>query len=337
MNTRLSLDVAPVHTQVPLPVTLIGAPSDAGASRVGACMGPDALRVAQLGPALAALGVDVQDLGNLAGPPNPRGPRDDRSGLRNLEECVQWNRSVHDAVFAELGQGRLPIMLGGDHHLAIGSISAVARHCKAQGKRLRVLWFDAHADCNTPDISPTGNVHGIPVASLYGFGPAILSTLGGLRPALQPGELRQIGLRSVDDSEKHMIQTLDIEAYDMRRIDELGMREVMQRALRDVSDPDVHLHVSFDVDFLDPEIAPGTGTTVRGGPNYREAQLCMEMIADTGKLRSLDVVELNPALDMRNQTAELVVDLMESLFGKSTLIRPAHAELTSIQLAAPLA
>jgi len=333
---RLSTTMPAAPHQQHRAVTLIGAPSDAGASRIGACMGPDALRVAQLGPALEALGVDVHDVGNLAGPPNPRGPRD-QSGLRNLTECVQWNRSVHDAVSAELERGRMPIMLGGDHHLAIGSLSAVARHCQAQGKRLRVLWFDAHADCNTPDISPSGNVHGIPVASLHGFGPESLSTLGGMRPALQQGALRQIGLRSVDDSEKHMIQALGIEAYDMRRIDELGMREVMQRALRDVMDPDVHLHVSFDVDFLDPEIAPGTGTRVRGGPNYREAQLCMEMIADTGKLRSLDVVELNPALDLRNQTAELVVDLMQSLFGKSTLGRPADVAPATGEIAASLA
>ena len=302
-----------------MPVSLIGAPSDAGASRIGACLGPDALRVAQLGPALTASGVEVHDLGNLAGPPNPCGARNDATGLRNLAECEYWNRLVHDAVFVELNRAHLPILLGGDHHLAIGSISAVARHCRMQHKRLRVLWFDAHADCNTPEVSPSGNVHGIPVACLHGLGPEDLCELSGLRPALRPGALRQIGLRSVDAAERRLIRTLGIEAWDMRSIDELGMREVMQRVLRDVRDDDVHLHVSFDVDFLDPEIAPGTGTTVRGGPHYREAQLCMEMIADTGMLGSLDIVELNPALDVRNQTAELVVDLMQSLFGKRTL------------------
>jgi len=306
--------------------TLIGAPTDSGAARLGASMGPDALRVAQLGKALARLGIDVLDLGNLYGPPNPQGPRAEQ-GLRNLAECVAWNQAVHDAVHAQLGAQRMPIVLGGDHHLAIGSISAVARHCRAAGKRLRVLWLDAHADCNTPDISPSGNVHGIPVASLYGLGPAALSGMGGHVPALAGAQLCQIGLRSVDDEEKRLIHQLGIEAYDMRTIDELGMREVMRRALQGLDGAggdDVHLHLSFDVDFLDPEIAPGTGTTVRGGPNYREAQLCMEMIADTGRLASLDIVELNPALDVRNQTAELVVDLVESLFGKSTLVR-AHA------------
>jgi len=306
-------------------VTLIGVPTDIGAGRLGASLGPDALRVAQLGPALTRFGVDVRDIGNLAGPPNPRSARDpDALGLRNLAECIAWNQAAHDAVHAQLIQGRTPIMLGGDHSLAIGSISAVARHCRAAGKRLRVLWLDAHSDCNTPDISPSGNVHGIPVASLCGHGPAELASLSGALPALLPADIRQIGQRSVDEAEKRMIQTLGLEVYDMRSIDELGMREVMQRALSDLektANGDVHLHVSFDIDFLDPEIAPGTGTTVRGGPNYREAQLCMEMIADTGKLASLDIVELNPALDIRNQTAELVVDLVESLFGKSTLVR----------------
>ncbi|MEG3002476.1 MAG: arginase [Comamonas sp.] len=309
--------------QVQQAVTLIGVPTDVGAGRLGAAMGPDALRVAQLGPALAHFGVDVHDIGNLAGPPNPRGPRD-AQGLRNYTECLAWNQATHDAVLAQLQAGRLPIMLGGDHTLATGSISAVARHCRAVGKRLRVLWLDAHADCNLPDISPTGNLHGMPVASLCGHGPAPLAGMAGFTPALQGPDICQIGLRSVDEVEKRMIQRLGLEVFDMRAVDELGMREVMLRALAGLDGPegaDVHLHLSFDVDFLDPDIAPGTGTTVRGGPNYREAQLCMEMIADTGRLASLDIVELNPALDIRNQTAELVVDLVESLFGKSTLVR----------------
>ncbi|VGO11101.1 Arginase [plant metagenome] len=299
-------------------ITLIGAPSDAGAARLGAAMGPDALRVAGLGPALARLGIEVKDLGNLAGPPNPQAVP--THGLRHLDECVTWNRAVFQAVSDALDDARLPIMLGGDHQLAVGSIGAVAHHCHAQGKRLRVLWLDAHSDCNTPELSPSGNLHGMPVAALYGLGPAPLATLSGETPALRPGDICQIGLRSVDDDEKRMIQKLGLEVYDMRAIDELGMREIMQRALRGLDDG-VHLHVSFDVDFLDPEIAPGTGTAVRGGVNYREAQLCMEMIADTGRMASLDIVEVNPALDLRNQTAELVVDLVQSLFGKSTLAR----------------
>ena len=303
-------------------VTLIGVPTDVGAGRLGAAMGPDALRVAQLGRALGRFGVDVQDIGNLAGPPNPRGPRD-AQGLRNYAECLAWNQAAHDAVYAQLQAGRMPIMLGGDHTLATGSISAVARHCRATGQRLRVLWLDAHADCNLPEISPTGNLHGMPVASLCGLGPGPLTALsGGTVPALDASTLCQIGLRSVDDQEKRLLYALGIEVYDMRAIDELGMREVMRRALVGLEGSSTHLHLSFDVDFLDPDIAPGTGTPVRGGPSYREAQLCMEMLADTGRLGSLDLVELNPARDLCNQTAELVVDLLESLFGKSTLVRP---------------
>ena len=302
-------------------ITLIGAPTDIGASRLGAAMGPDALRVAQLAEALRQQGCEVRDAGNLAGPPNPRGERDAASGLRNFAQVLAWCQAVHHAVHQVLLEQRLPLMLGGDHSLAVGSISAVARHCRARGQRLRVIWLDAHADFNTPATSPSGNAHGTPVASLCGLGPRELAELAGFAPALAEESLCQIGLRSVDDQEKYLIKRHGIEVYDMRAIDELGMREVMTRALAPVAGEDVHLHLSFDVDFLDPEIAPGTGTTVRGGPNYREAQLCMEMIADTGRLGSLDIVELNPALDVRNQTAELVVDLVESLFGKSTLVK----------------
>ena len=241
-------------------------------------------------------------------------------GYRHLPEVVRWNELVHERVYAELGQGRLPILLGGDHCLSIGSISAVARHCRETGRKLRILWLDAHADFNTSELSPSGNVHGMPVACLAGFGPPELTGLGGTTPAISPGWVRQIGVRSVDEGERRFVHAQGLDVFDMRHIDELGMRATMEQALAGV-DADTHLHVSFDVDFLDPEIAPGVGTQVRGGPTYREAQLCMEMIADTGRLGSLDVVELNPAFDVRNRTALLAVDLIESLFGKSTLMR----------------
>ena len=224
------------------------------------------------------------------------------------------------AVSAELAAHRLPILLGGDHSLAIGSITAVAQHCRATGRKLRILWLDAHADFNTSEVTPSGNVHGMPVACLCGNGPAELVQLGGSAPAIAPDTIRQIGIRSVDAGEKRLVRDAGLDIYDMRYIDEIGMRRAMEEALEGVG-ADTHLHVSFDVDFLDPEIAPGVGTTIPGGPNYREAQLCMEMIADTGRLGSLDVVELNPALDVRNRTAKLAVDLIESLFGKSTLMR----------------
>lgn len=299
-------------------VSLIGAPTDIGAGHRGASMGPEALRVANLVARLSARGLDVVDRGNLQGPLNPWQPP--HEGYRHLPAVVEWNRAVYEAIYAELSGGRLPVMLGGDHCLAIGSITAVARHCREQGKELRVLWLDAHADFNTAQVTPSGNIHGMPVACLCGMGPEELTGLGGSKPAASPHAFRQIGIRSVDEGEKRLVREAKVHIYDMRRIDEVGMKRVMEEALDGV-DANTHLHVSFDVDFLDPSIAPGVGTTVRGGPNYREAQLCMEMIADTGRLASLDIVELNPAFDKRNQTAKLAVDLVESLFGKSTLIR----------------
>ena len=299
-------------------VSLIGAPTDVGAGDRGASMGPEALRVAGLQSALEARGLEVLDRGNLAGPPNPERPSN--GGYRHVAEVLEWNRRVYDAVHAELGARHLPILLGGDHSLSIGSISAVVRHCRQRGQKLRVLWLDAHADFNTREISPSGALHGMPVACLCGFGPPELLDLSGATPALDPHWIRQIGIRSVDPGEKRFVHEQGLEVFDMRYIDEMGMRHAMDLALAGVDD-DTHVHVSFDVDFLDPEIAPGVGTTVPGGPSYREAQLCMEMIADTGQLRSLEVMELNPALDLRNKTARLAVDLVESLFGKSTLMR----------------
>jgi len=299
-------------------VSLIGVPTDIGAGSLGARMGPAALRVAGIAQAIAQFGVDVKDCGNLSGPVNPW--QSAVNGFRHLPEVAQWNELLHDATYAELAAGRLPIMLGGDHCLAIGSISAVARHCREQRKKLRVLWFDAHADFNTATMTPSGNIHGMPVACLCGQGPQELTHIGGHVPALNAKDIRQIGIRSVDAGEKRLVHDMGIEVFDMRFIDERGMRHAMELALALV-DANTHLHVSLDVDFLDPDIAPGVGTTVRGGPTYREAQLCMEMIADTGRMASLDIVELNPALDVRNKTAELAVDLVESLFGKSTLMR----------------
>lgn len=300
------------------PVSLIGVPTDVGAGHRGARLGPEALRIAGLPEALVARGVEVRDVGNLQGPVNPwTGPV---HGYRHLDEVVAWNRALMDATLAELAEGRMPIMLGGDHCLGIGSITAVARWCRQQGRKLRILWLDAHSDFNTSEVTPSGNIHGMPVACLCGLGPDALTRLGGDMPAISPQQVHQIGIRSVDPEEKRLIRNHNVDVYDMRYIDEAGMKQTMQAALEGV-DADTHLHVSFDVDFLDPSIAPGVGTTVPGGVNYREAQLVMEMIADTGRLGSLDIVELNPLLDHQNRTAELAVDLVESLFGKSTLMR----------------
>lgn len=301
-------------------VSLIGAPTDVGAGTRGASMGPEALRVAHLQAMLESQGVEVLDRGNLQGPGNPGLPPVD--GYRHLAEVTAWNRAVHDAFHAELAASRLPILLGGDHSLAIGSISAAARHCREIGRQLRVLWFDAHADSNTNVLTPSGNIHGMPMAVLCGYGPSQLVNIGGTQPIIAPGVIRQIGIRSVDEGEKRFVHEIGLEVFDMRYVDEMGMRQTMQAALAGL-DRNTQLHVSFDVDFLDPDIAPGVGTTVAGGPSYRESQLCMEMVADTGLLGSVDIMELNPAFDVRNRTAEVAVDLLGSLFGKSTLMRRA--------------
>ncbi len=298
-------------------VALVGVPTDIGAGHRGASMGPEALRVAGLAEALREHGLEVVDRGNVQGPLNPWQPPTD--GYRHLPEVVAWNKAAHDAIAAELAAGHLPIMLGGDHCLGIGSIGAVANHCRVKGLKLRVLWLDAHTDFNTALATPSGNIHGMPVACLCGHGPTELVELSGHVPAVTPDVFRQIGIRSVDTNEKKLVHEAAVQVYDMRRIDEIGMKQVMELALADI-DENTHLHVSFDVDFLDPSFAPGVGTTVQGGPTYREAQLCMEMLADTGRLGSLDIVELNPAYDKRNRTAKVAVDLVESLFGKSTLI-----------------
>jgi len=281
-------------------------------------MGPEALRVAGLVQALTARDLKVVDCGDLAGPKNPWNVPVE--GYRHLPEVVAWNRAVYTASAAELAVGRMPVLLGGDHCLAVGSIAAVADHCRCHGKALRVLWIDAHADFNTHAISPSGNLHGMPVACLCGIGPAELTQIGEQTPAITPAQVRQIGIRSVDPAEKRLVKAQGLDIYDMRYIDEVGMKTAVEQALAGMA-ANAHLHVSFDVDALDPSIAPGTGTTVPGGLNYRESQLLMEMVADTGKLGSLDIVEVNPALDNGNRTAELVVDLVESLFGKSTLMR----------------
>ncbi len=299
-------------------VSLIGAPTDVGASVRGAGMGPDALRVAGLMDVLRGQGIEVTDRGNLAGPSNPWATAAD--GLRHLDEVVAWNRSVFGAVGAALAAGEIPLLMGGDHCLAIGSISAVARHCRQHGKLLRVIWLDAHSDVNTAVGSPSGNLHGMPVSCLLGHGPPELTGWSGEPQALTAGDIDFIGIRSVDAQEKQAIRQLGLQVFDMRHIDEHGMRYTMTEALQDVDD-NTHLHVSFDLDCLDPLDAPGVGTGVRGGPTYREMQLCMEMIADTGRLASLDVVEINPALDVRNRTAEVAVEFVASLFGASTLAR----------------
>jgi arginase len=301
------------------PIDLIGAPTDIGASDRGSSMGPEALRVAGIAEALERLGYDVTDRGNLSGPTNPnRGPV---NGYRHLDENVAWCEAVRDVVRSSLDKGRFPVLMGGDHSLAIGSAAGVAAHCAAAGKTLSMLWLDAHADFNTAETSPTGNIHGMPVAVVAGDGPERLTRLGPAVPTLDPSRIIQVGIRSVDAQEKTLVVASGMKVFDMRSIDENGMRETMNTALEKLSALGGHVHVSFDADFLDPLIAPGVSTDVPGGPTYREAQLCMEMIYDSGLMGSLDLMELNPAHDIGNKTAELLVDLVESLFGEQILAR----------------
>ncbi len=301
------------------PIDLIGAPTDIGADHRGGSMGPEALRVAGLQEALERLGYNVTDRGNLIGPANPnRGPID---GYRHLEETAVWCEQARDAVHSGLDNGRLPILVGGDHSLAIGSIAAVAAHCADAGKPLSILWLDAHADFNTAETSPTGNIHGMPLAVVAGHGPERLTRLGPAVPMLDPSRIVQVGVRSVDAMEKTMVVASGMEVFDMRQIDENRMRETMNAVLERLTALGGHVHVSFDADFLDPSIAPGVDTAVPGGPTYREAQLCMEMIHDSGLMASLDLMELNPACDIENKTAELLVELVESLFGEQILAR----------------
>lgn len=301
------------------PVAMIGAPSDTGAAVGGSSLGPEALRVAGLGRVLAGMGYRVADRGNLGGPVNPERPPE--GGYRHLPEMATWCRLARDAVGDALAAAELPVLLGGDHALAIGSVAAVARHCAATRRPLAVLWLDAHADFNTADTSPSGNLQGMPLAVLCGQGPAELLDVGGDTPVLDPDRVALIGARSVDTAEKPRVAEHGLRIYDMRRIDEEGMRAVVAAALAEVAAEGAHLHVSFDLDFADPEIAPGVSVPVPGGISYREAQLCMEMIHDSGLLGSVDIVELNPARDVRNRTAELAVELVASLFGERILAR----------------
>jgi arginase len=309
------------------PVALIGAPTDVGADRRGSSMGPEALRVAGLDTMLRRLEIEVNDKGDLNGPRNPS--HEPKNGYRHVEEVTAWCREVYAQVSDALGAGMLPIVMGGDHSLAIGSISAIADHCNREGQPLTVLWLDAHADFNTPETSLTGNLHGMPVAVLCGVGPPELSRIRRTEGKVDSSCFLQVGVRSVDHIEKRAVTESDLTVFDMRTVDERGMRSIMMEALETASRRGGHLHVSFDVDFLDPEIAPGTGTPVRGGPTYREAQLCMEMIYDSGLMGSLDIMELNPAGDFGNKTADLVVGLVASLFGEQILSRHESPELKS--------
>ncbi len=299
-------------------VDLIGFPLDLGAGRRGVDMGPTALRIAGLEQALADLGHSVRDCGNIVVPQPEKHTAVDAK-LRFLPEIAAACTNLYNATRDSLRAERVPILLGGDHSMAMGSVAAVADHCFENNLRLGVIWLDAHADMNTSETTPSGNIHGMPLAALLGDGHPSLVEIGGRAPHLRPDQVALFGVRDIDQRERERIWMTGVHAYSMRQVDEFGMPAILKQILYPIQKSCDWVHVSFDVDFLDPKVAPGVGTPVRGGPTYRESHLVMEMIHDTGKVRSVDVTELNPILDDHNVTGQVCVDLVSSLFGKRIL------------------
>lgn len=300
-------------------IALLGIPFEQGASEVGAVMGPTALRTAGIATLLADLGYRVCDEGDLTAPASVSVEAPTSGRCRNPGAVAAWTRAIHDRAYAMVNTDAVPVFLGGDHSLSMGTISAMARHCAAARRQLIVLWLDAHADCNTPATSPSGNMHGMPVAFLCGE--PSLQFLVGDRPFV-PIDARNIhlfGLRSIDAGERRALRSRGINAIDMRQIDEFGVSVLVRQILSHITPGDAHLHVSLDVDFLDPSLAPGVGTAVPGGATYREAHLIMELLHDSGLVGSVDLVELNPFLDVRGQSARLLAELTASLFGRTVI------------------
>jgi len=296
---------------------LIGVPLDLGAGRRGVDMGPSALRIAGIAESLEALGYCLVDTGNIAVPQRETLPVG-AEGLRYLDPIAEVCRGLYTATTEALEAGALPITLGGDHSLAVGSVAAAADFARSRGERMGLIWLDAHGDMNSAVSSPSGNIHGMPLSCLLGDGAEPLVRIGKRRPALDAEDVVLLGVRAIDAAEASLIRASGVKTMTMRDLDGYGMQRVMEESLEHLGDCS-RLHISFDVDFLDPGIAPGVGTRVRGGPNYREAHLAMELLADTGRVTSVDVVELNPCLDLENATASLAVELLESLFGKRIL------------------
>ena len=299
-------------------IAVIGAPLDLGQGRRGVDMGPSALRVANLNRRIASLGYVVEDLGNLyvdqAEASEEGDPR-----AKYLPQIAATCGRLAALVAETLERGSVPLVLGGDHSVAIGTVSGVSSYLRRRGEETGLIWLDAHADMNTPESSPSGNVHGMPLACVVGIGPPELTGISGYRPTVAPGRAVIVGLRDVDKTEKPQVRESGVHAFTMRDIDERGLRAVMEEAIGLASDGVAGLHLSLDMDFVDPRDAPGVGTPVRGGVTYREAHLAMEMICDSGKMLSLEVVEVNPVIDEVNRTADLAVELLMSGLGKRIL------------------
>lgn len=301
---------------------LVGAPVQAGTRRLGCDMGPSAYRAAGLGPALAGLGLTVEDRGNLAPAPSAERPHPN-AAIFGLGEVAAWTAVLAEAAFTASGDG-VPIFLGGDHSLSAGTVAGLSRRAAAEGRPLFVLWLDAHPDLHTLDTTESGNLHGVPMAYVTGA-PGFAGYLPPLAVPVDPNRICMIGLRSVDPAERLALRQAGFTVHDMRAIDENGLGVLLAAFLERVASADGLLHVSLDVDFLEPGIAPGVGTTVPGGATFREAHLAMEMLHDSGLVRSLDLVELNPFLDERGRTALLMTDLAASLMGRRVLDRPTRS------------
>jgi arginase len=308
-----------VQSLPPRQIKVIGVPLDLGASRRGVDMGPSAVRVAGLEAHLEALGHEVNDGGNIA-VAIAETKQVGEHNARYLKEITDTCTKAAEMVVRSLEEGMTPVILGGDHSVAAGTVSGVAEFYRREKKKIGLIWIDAHSDINTPQTSPSGNVHGMPLAALLGLGPEPLANIFDWSPKVAPENTVLVGVRDIDATEKENIRRAGVtEVYTMRDIDERGMRTVMEEALRAAGRGTAGYHVSLDMDWIDPEDAPGVGTPVRGGATYREAHLAMEIIADHGRMLSFEIVEVNPVIDEHNRTADLAVELISSAFGKKIL------------------
>ena len=299
-------------------ISIVGVPMDLGADRRGVDMGPSALRYADLNERLQALGHDVHDMGDLdVIIPETRHFGDPKA--KYLKEIADACTQLANLVLQIRLEGRTPLVLGGDHSIAVGTVSGVSECFRRSGKKIGLIWFDAHADFNTPDISPSGNVHGMPMAAIMGYGPVELTHIFGFSPKILPEHAVQIGIREVDPQERELVKKSGIRVFTMKEIDRRGIGAVMDEAVSIVNRNTDGFAVTLDADFLDPYESPGVATPVRGGADYREAHLAMEIIADTKKMVSFEITEINPILDVQNKTAHFGMELILSAFGKQIL------------------
>jgi len=300
------------------PIHIIGVPLDLGGGRRGVDMGPSAVRIAGLHDLIARLGYSIVDRGDLTSPiPETKARGNERK--KYIREIVRVCQKLFQTALTSFEDGALPIALGGDHSLAAGSVAAASESARRLGKSLGLVWVDAHGDMNTPESTVSGNVHGMPLAALLGREPAELANVGGFAPKVQPGKTVLIGIRNLDDREKLIVRESGVRVFTMKDIDRAGIAATAEQAVRLASDGTAGIHVSFDMDVCDPTIAPGVGTPVKGGLDYREAHMLMEIVADSGALTSLDIVEVNPVLDVQNATAILAAELVLSALGQKIL------------------